>query len=182
MLRTHCSLNLLMAFIGVALAVHGCRPSTRWTDSGLPKLISDQALKTVGEDRWKEPGNSGHSAGSPGHGGGIFYKQSLHGTIRGASEAADQLLEQIRTETLAIIQQQGGVITGQGERRGDQQQYKSTFVTTQSGDPNDKTSRPLSGFELEYQWKNNYGLIDAYLFRTADDQVEIVMTCSEHRG
>jgi|GEM_PF-6413941 len=179
-MRIHLGLGSALGLCVVVL-LGGCRPTARWTDSGLPKLVCDKALATVSDNKWQGPDSSGHSAGSPGHGGGTFYKQSLHGTIRGPAAGADQLLEQIRTETLALIQQRGGIITGQGERRGDQQQYKNTFVTTQSGDPNDKTSRPLTAFELEYQWKNNHGLIDAHQYLSANGELEIVLTCSEHR-
>lgn len=177
--RTGWQFVVMLSLLGIAIS--GCLPPARWSDSGIPKLVSEQALKTVADDKWRGPNNSSHSAGSPGHGNGKFYKQSMYGTIHGAAEGADQLLEQIRDETLAIIQQRGGVVTGQGERRGDRRQYKSSSVSTSAGDPNDQSTHPLSGFELEYAWKGNYGLIDAHLFEAEDSRVEIVISCSEHR-
>ncbi|MBI1344913.1 hypothetical protein GC163_01340 [bacterium] len=168
-----------MAWIALAIVVTGCqRP--RWADSGLPKLITDQAMHTVSDEEWRGK-NSGHTAGGHGHGGDGFVKQSFYGEIHGRSETTDSLLEKIHTQTLTIIDQRGGVVTGRSERRGSNHSYRGRFGTSQSGNSNEDSSQPLSGFALEYAWKSNYGLIDAHTFQDAEGNYQIVLNCSEHQ-
>jgi len=150
---------LILRFVlclSACLIVISCTRQREFKDSGVAAgLLPDTLLLAAAQGHVVRVGGGGASFG-----GGVYrveLKKEATFEVNDGSE--DKFMKAFRRAVEALIESKGGSIEGRGQR-------------TASGE--------LTGFQVDYRWTGNQGIIRIHSLREAN-RIQINVLCYEHR-